>query len=242
MVETHVARPAAARRRPTRPQGRTGDPVATRQALFRAGSALFAEKGYDGTTVEEIAQAARANRAAISYHFGGKERLYGAILTERLAEVGSRLQGLLDTSKPADALLRDYIACFADVVAASPDFVPLFVREMLAGGRHIEANALPRVLAVFSVVREIIERGTKEGAFRRASPIGTHFCVVGSLLFFFLIGPFRERLKASGRLPAPVPAAPEFAQHLQDLISRGLAAEPARRTKTHRRATGGRHA
>lgn len=52
------------------------DIVPTKQRLLDAAEELFAAGGYDGTSVEEITRRAKANRAAVSFHFGGKERLY----------------------------------------------------------------------------------------------------------------------------------------------------------------------
>jgi len=51
-----------------------------KQHLLDAAVQLFAQKGYDGATLKEIADRARANVALISYHFGGKEGLYREIL------------------------------------------------------------------------------------------------------------------------------------------------------------------
>ena len=55
-------------------------PAETRQSLLEAAGAVFAEHGYRGTTVREICQRARANVAAVNYHFGDKEQLYLEVL------------------------------------------------------------------------------------------------------------------------------------------------------------------
>ena len=57
----------------------------TRHRLIEAALGLFAEKGFRGTSTRDIAAAAEANVAAVSYHFGGKENLYRAVL-EQLAD------------------------------------------------------------------------------------------------------------------------------------------------------------
>jgi AcrR family transcriptional regulator len=53
---------------------------ATRAALIKAATAVFAEQGYDGGAVREITRRAGANQAAVTYHFGGKEGLYREVL------------------------------------------------------------------------------------------------------------------------------------------------------------------
>ena len=48
----------------------------TRNNILKAAVALFAERGYDGTSIRAIVSKARVNQAAINYHFKGKEGLY----------------------------------------------------------------------------------------------------------------------------------------------------------------------
>jgi TetR/AcrR family transcriptional regulator len=219
-----------------RPRGRGADPEATREALVAAATALFAEKGYDGATVEEIGARAGANKASINYHFDGKTGLYRAVLEGKAREVAARVRGVLAEERPADALLRDYMAAFAGAVSDHPQIVPLLVREMLDGGRRLDEKVLPHFLAVLGTVREIVERGMREKAFRDVNPLAIHLSVVGSLLFFFLTGPFRQRLAASGRLPVPMPSPEAFVSELQRLVSIGLgAAEPRTAVRRPRR-------
>src|SRR4249920_4002808 len=61
----------------------------TREAIIKAAVHLFAEKGFDGTSVRDIVTKARVNQAAINYHFKGKDGLYLEVLKtafERLTE------------------------------------------------------------------------------------------------------------------------------------------------------------
>src|SRR5438034_5239947 len=73
----------------TTAQARRRDAAATREALLAAGAELFAERGYDGVPVTAIAQRAGVNKAMINYHFGGKRKLYLAIVSVTFAEIRS---------------------------------------------------------------------------------------------------------------------------------------------------------
>src|SRR4051812_995476 len=83
----------------------------TRARLVTAGERLFAKHGLDAVSVRDITAAAKANTAAVHYHFGSKRGLIEAILEARAADVG-RLRGeLLDrieaTPRPT---LREVVA------------------------------------------------------------------------------------------------------------------------------------
>ncbi len=52
----------------------------TRERIMKAAERLFAERGYDGTSVRAIVAKARVNQAAINYHFDGKDGLYREVL------------------------------------------------------------------------------------------------------------------------------------------------------------------
>ena len=59
---------------------KSGRDDGTRERLLRVAGETFAEKGFRATTVREVCERARANVAAVSYHFGGKDELYKQVL------------------------------------------------------------------------------------------------------------------------------------------------------------------
>lgn len=214
------------------PARRTHDPEATREALLRAATRLFAEVGFDGTTVEQIAAASGVNKAMINYHFGGKDGLYTSILRESFTRLASEVALLREEPGSADRALRELIATLGRRMAEAPSLPAMMLREILAGGRRLDDALVEQMLSVFAATREIVERGVRTRRFRRVDPVLTHLGLIGSLLFYFATAPFRDRKVAEGRMPAALatPPTPErFIGHLQDLTARGLAAEPAAR-------------
>ncbi len=82
--------------------------AATRQALIKAATVLFAQNGYEGASVRAIVGRAGANQAAITYHFGGKEGLYMEVLKAAFAAFtrGDRESEPLEELPPEEALRR----------------------------------------------------------------------------------------------------------------------------------------
>jgi TetR/AcrR family transcriptional regulator len=207
---------------------RRRDAAATREALLAAGAELFAERGYDGVPVWTIAAKAGVNKAMISYHFGGKRKLYRAIVDVTFSEIVSRVESLADAPRPAPDLLRELVANVADLATKRhPHFCTMMLREVLAGGKHLEPAAVAQPGRILAAVERIVERGVREGTLRRVDPLLTHLGLVGSLVFFFATARFRERVLAGGGLGVKPPSAAAYVRHIQDLITHGLMAHGA---------------
>src|SRR5688500_9355529 len=83
---------------------RTAERAATRARLLAAGGTLFAERGFHGATIRDVAARAGANVAAAHYHFGSKHALYLSVLRAQFADIRTRLAA--EGAAPGRAALR----------------------------------------------------------------------------------------------------------------------------------------
>jgi TetR/AcrR family transcriptional regulator len=204
---------------------RRRDAAATREALLSAGAELFAERGYDGVPVWAIAEKAGVNKAMISYHFGGKRKLYVAIVGATFSEIVAAVEQLAADARPAPETLSALIAAVGDLVTRRhPHFCSMMLREVLAGGKHLEREVIDKPVRILNAVQRIVARGVRGGDFRPVDPLLTHLSLVGSLVFFFATARFRERVLASRRPAIAPPDAAAYVRHIQDLLTHGLAA------------------
>ncbi len=210
------SRDAAPARRPPR----TRDPARTREALLRAGAALFSRNGYDGTSTGAIAARARVNKALINYHFGGKQGLWDAILASLFEPAAGRLESLPDL--PPDVAISTLIATIAGTLEARPEVAVMLLREVLSGGRHLDRTVDSYLVRVFGAVRRILERGIETGTFRRTDPLLVHLSLIGSLIFYFATRTFRDRMLASRLIVNRPPATEHFIRSLQETFLHGL--------------------
>ena len=76
--------------------------VETKSKILKTANQLFALKGFEGTSIREIAQKAEVNLAAINYHFKSKERLYWAIFDYNYEIINDEIEriGLKKLSTP----------------------------------------------------------------------------------------------------------------------------------------------
>src|SRR6185437_630203 len=70
--------------------------VATKDRILRAAEELFARRGFDGSSLRELTSAAGVNLAAVSYHFGCKEKLIEKVLRRRLDQLNTQRMAALD--------------------------------------------------------------------------------------------------------------------------------------------------
>src|SRR4030095_7890590 len=104
--------PVPGARRPRR-----RDSAGTREALIAAGTELFAERGYDGVPVAAVAHKAGVNKAMINYHFGGKRKLYLAILSATFADIVAGVERLAESPQPAPEVLRELVAMVGEAAS-----------------------------------------------------------------------------------------------------------------------------
>lgn len=90
------------------------DGEASRQKLLHTAVKLFAENGYGGTSIRQIAAAAHMNVAAIAYYFGDKEGLYRAAFTEPMGQPQDDIPLFSDPAMPLSQALRGLYSGFVE--------------------------------------------------------------------------------------------------------------------------------
>ena len=214
----------------------------SRAALLAAGTELFARYGFSGASVERIARRARVNRAMVSYHFGGKKKLYQQVLGAGLAELERRVGAICRSSGPAPLRLREFVAAFAEVATRQACFPAMMLREVLSGGHLLDEKLVAHLAAIFGLVREIVAQGVREGSFRPVDPMLTHLGLIGSLVFYFATAPARNRLIATGSFPLRrAPLSTDYVRHIQELMTLGLTAPAAASSRRRKHGQARRH-
>jgi TetR/AcrR family transcriptional regulator len=126
------------------------NPDRSRAAILDAAERLFAELGYDATSLTQVGAAAGVSRGTPGYFFRSKAELYQAVLDRSFAEVSDAVRAgrarALASNESADTILAGAVSDYFDFLAARPNFVRLIEREALNGGRipdgvsHISAG------------------------------------------------------------------------------------------------------
>jgi AcrR family transcriptional regulator len=153
---------------------------ARRAQLIDVGRAVFAERGYDATSVEEIAEQAKVSKPIVYEHFGGKEGLYAVIVDREMEKVVRTIAEAISTGSPRERLENAAIA-FLTYVKDDPDGFAVLSR---AAPRTARVGGMwSRLNEVAARVGDVFAAELKKAGYdRKAAPIYAH-ALVGMVTF-----------------------------------------------------------
>ena len=191
------------------------DSTATR--LLEVATRLFAERGYEGVSVRELAEAAEANVAAVSYHFGSKERLYRAALLAAHQAVADPMIAALASQEPAEVRLRTYVGLVIDhVINQERGGVCMISREIAAPTPALDELIERNIRPLFERLRATCCELLPAGASAQVADLAAS-SVVGQCFHWHHCRQVMDRLH-----PGCCRDAQVIANHIADLTIAGL--------------------
>lgn len=198
------------------------DQGSSRTAILDAATEVFMEAGFSGARVDEISRRAHANKAMIYYHFGSKQNLYQAVLLRLFEGILDEILRLRESNLGPEARLRSLYTGVARHLEERPALPPIILREILAGGKGMDAEASRTLGQILGFVSETLLEGTRSGAFRTVHPLLFHLSMLGPLLLHFAGVSFRDRVLPRQMPGLPVPSHDDMLAHLLEVLGRSL--------------------
>jgi AcrR family transcriptional regulator len=158
----------------------------TRQEILEVATREFADQGYAGARVDEIAAQTRTTKRMIYYYFGGKEQLFVAVLEQAYAAIRHAEQTIdVDHLAPTAAIRRLAELTF-DHHEAHPDFIRLVSIENIHHAEHIAGrdDFAGQNSPAIELIEAILERGRREGAFTRSVDAVDLHMIISSFCVF----------------------------------------------------------
>lgn len=117
-----------------------------RNALLSAASSLFAERGFNGVSLEDLGAAAGVSGPAVYRHFSGKQAVLGAILVEVSENLLSGGQAVIERSRDDSAALHDLVRFHVDFALNNPDVIRVQDRDLasLTDADRVAVRSLQR--------------------------------------------------------------------------------------------------
>jgi AcrR family transcriptional regulator len=178
------AQPKPGAKRPTR--SRKYDPEKSKRDILSVATKEFAKYGYNGARIDAIAARTSTTKRMIYYYFGGKERLYIAVLEQEYAKIRSYESGLqLESLEPEQAIRRLTEFTF-DYDHAHPDFVRLVAIENIHHARHLAKSSVIRGVnaTIIETIDAIMQRGRLQGVFHASVRAVDVHMLMSALCFF----------------------------------------------------------
>ncbi len=151
-----------------------------REQILGVARSIFAERGYEATTVEEIADRAKISKPVVYEHFGGKEGIYAVIIDREVRSLIDRIALALSASHPR-AALEQAAGAFLGYIEEEQDGFRILVRDAPPGGAR---GSLSNVMSDIAIhVEGLLAREFKaRGYDRKIAPL-TARALVGMIAF-----------------------------------------------------------
>lgn len=166
---------------------------ATVQQIMTAARAVFAENGYSGTSMDQIARRAAVNKATLYYQIGDKDTLYANVIHQVIGNVAQNISRAVGHAQSPEDKLEAYIFCIAQTVENNPEIPAIMMREIASGGAHLPCVVIKDVSSVINILMDIMKEGIKEGVFIETAPYLLHMMIMGSILFYKKTLPIKDR-------------------------------------------------
>ncbi len=144
---------------------------------------LFSEKGFEATSIRQIAHALNINIAMISYYFGSKENLLEEIIKDKLEVIKLHEKDIIIENNNSEQNLEIFIKCLIDKFIQNTAFYNLLHSELIIKQRVFSNDTYYTVKQHNeAILQKILASGIEEGLFRHTPTI--------NIIQIFIIGPY----------------------------------------------------
>jgi TetR/AcrR family transcriptional regulator len=163
--------------------------LTTARRIVATAEAIFSEQGLAGARMDEIARAAKVNKALLYYYFRSKEELYRFVLETLLSQLRAKVSNRGAAPLSARKQLATMVDRFFDFVTQHPNYPRLIQREMMGDGPNVTWIVSEYYRPLHKSLVRLIENGISAGEFRRVDTQNAALTVVSIMVFYFSAAP-----------------------------------------------------
>ncbi|HWG59727.1 MAG TPA: CerR family C-terminal domain-containing protein [Candidatus Acidoferrales bacterium] len=197
-------------------------PTATAMRILAAAEEQFAAKGLAGARTDEIAAAARANKAMLYYYFGDKRRLHRTVLENLFQQLRSGISSEPGAAESPRERLRAITVAYFDFLAAHPNYPRLMQREAMAATKNVDWIVREYLRPLHAQLSRAIAEGIEARELRRVDPKQAAITILGMVTSYFAAAPILSRIAGRDLLSAEAIRGRKDA--LLDFMEHGLLA------------------
>ena len=144
---------------------------------------LFAEKGFEGTSIRDLATKADVNVAMINYYFGSKEKLFECMVKQKAAYTKDILEEIVNNEHLSEIEKIDRIIdSYVSRLFSNRKFHRVIHQELMLNEREALQDAIVNLLFPNSLLlRNVIDAGVKKGVFKKVDSLLVVATIVGTI-------------------------------------------------------------
>lgn len=192
-----------------------------RSRILRAAQTLFGEKGFDATSIRDIALSSGTNSALIYYYFGDKESLLAACIQEPAEKITALLREADERTGTVRERIEAFLHAWIEFIFPRCVYAPL-LRRAIDSDTPIGAHLRMRMRANVDRMAHLIEQGISSGELRAVNPHFASLSILGTL--FLLIVGYPMSREIAGISMETIEERREAVRQLVDNWYRGIAA------------------
>jgi AcrR family transcriptional regulator len=169
-----------------------------KEEILDVATRLFAERGYDGTSMNDVAERVGMRKASLFYHFATKDALYEAVLDRLVATLQTALEAIYVSSGTYQDRLDAVTDTVVTLLSSHPYAARLLLREAMDWGPVIRGKLLERILLVLEAGAAWVRAGQEQGAFVEGDPKQLVLSSIGLHFLPFALGELVEKYMGTG--------------------------------------------
>ncbi len=192
------------------------------KTILNAAAEIFAEKGFSGARINEIASKAGVNKVMLYYRVGDKQELYRRVVLRAQQGFQRALIEAVESSATAPETIASILSGIAENASRDRLVPSIILRELAGSARTLPEDCKDGIRSFLGIVKSMVTMGVEEGSFRCIDPVALLFLVMGAVFTLSLTAEMRQELNPE----RPGPVKPEqITSALLDIISHGILKE-----------------